>query len=155
MKKEKFKIILGKPRYGWSGVRIENPTNKKRPVFIDHSFAFPMFQDFDDVLRDLRFKRKTEILIEEEGPETLISFYNLGNEIKVTFKKFCRASSKKKYNYYFKPFTVVFNKKEFINSYIEIVYKHLFKYKSEYTKDHYFSYYYDHICLRDCKKFRR
>lgn len=155
MKRAKFKMSLSKPLYGWSLVKIENPTNKKRNIFIDHSYAFPMYQDFDNVLRDLKFKRKTEILIEEEGPETLISFYNLGNEIKVTFKKFCRESSKKKYNYYFKPFTVIFNKKEFINSYIEIVYNHLFKYKSEYVKDHYFSYYYDHICLRDCKKFRR
>ena len=128
-------------QHGWIDTEINNPTNKKRNVKLSHSGVFPFYQDIIEALQIIKYKRKTEVLIEEEGPETLISFYNLGNNIKVTFNKIhCsrhRRRSKNNYNYYFKTFTCIYDKKEFTAEFKNKLYKHYLKNKEQYLDDYY------------------
>lgn len=136
MKKAKLKLKFGKMRYGWIDTEINNPTNKRRNVKINHSGVFPFYQDMIEALQSLKFKRKVQVLIEEEGSETLIAFYNLGNNIKVTFIKHpsihYKGQKKSNYNYYFRPFTCIYNKKEFVKEFKKKLWKHYLKNKEQY-----------------------
>ena len=130
MKQAKFELKLGTTRYGWMDVEITNPTNRKRPVTIEHSGAFPFFQELIDILQSLKYKKKAKLEIDEEGPETHITFLNLGNKIRVTFDKaYCSDWYRKKYNRYFKKFTCEYSKKDFTQTFKKTLWKHYLKNK--------------------------
>ena len=148
MKQAKFKLKLGATRYGWMYVEITNNTNHKRPVRIAHSGVFPFFQELIDILESLKYHKKAKLEIEEEGPETHITFLNLGNKIRVTFEKaYCSESYRKNYRLYFKKFSVTYSKKQFTNHFKKTLWKHYLQNKKEYFHDCY-EYSFDVMSLR-------
>jgi hypothetical protein len=134
---KKFKIKFEKPIYGWIRTEIENPINKKRNVKINHSGVYPFYQELIEILGTIKYKKKAKLIIEEEGPNTIIEFYNKGNVIEVKYIKLCKKSLKENYSYYFKPFKAKYNKKEFIKEYKEKLMKHYLKNKKDYLDDNY------------------
>lgn len=138
MKRANLKITLNKPIYGWSDVVIKNPTNKNRNVKIDHSFVFPFYDDMQIALKKISFKKSVAFIIEEEGPETLITFDNLGKDVKITINKIhCRKSLRNNYSYYFKPFSFICNKEKLKRDYKKLLLNHFIKYKNEYRNEYF------------------
>lgn len=133
-----FKLILGRTRYGWMNVDIENPINPKRNIKITHSGAFPFFQELIDILESIKYKKKAKIEILEEGPETHITFFNLGNVLRVTFEKaYCSESYRKNYNLYFKKFSTTYSKKQFTQHFKKTLLRHYSQNKREYHHEIY------------------
>lgn len=144
----KFKLILGHTRYGWMNVDIKNPLNPKRNIKIAHSGAFPFFQELIDILGSLKYKKKAKLEILEEGPETHITFLNLGNKLRVTFEKaYCSESYRKNYNLYFKKFSTAYSKKQFTRHFKKTLWKHYLQNRKEYFHDCY-EYSFDVMSLR-------
>ena len=138
MKRAELKMTLGRPIYGWSDVVIQNPTNKKRNVKIDHSYVFPFYDNFQDALKKITFKKSAEFIIEEEGPETLIRLDNLGKDVKITINKiYCKKKLRNNYSYYFKPFSFICNKSKLKRDYKTILIKHFIKNKVEYNHEYF------------------
>ena len=150
LKRANLKITLSKPVYGWSAVLIKNPINKKRNVKIDHSFVFPFYDDMQDAIKKISFKKTAEFIIEEEGPETLIRFDNLGKDVKITINKiYCRKSLRNNYSYYFKPFSFICNKEKLKKDYKKDILNNFIKYKNDY-RHKYFDWNYS---ITDIRKF--
>lgn len=144
----KFKITLGRTKAGWMSVDIENPQNKKRNVKIAHSGVFPFFQELIDILESLKYKKKAKLEIQEEGPETHITFLNLGTTMRVTFEKaYCSESYRKNYRLYFKKFTTIHSKKQFTRHFKKTLWKHYLQNKKEYFHE-YYEYSFDVMSLR-------
>lgn len=135
---KKLKIKFKKPIYGWIETEIENPLNKKRKIKINHSGVFPFYQELIEILKSLKYKKQAKLIIEEEGPNTIIEFQNLGNIIKVKYTKLCRKKLKQNYSYYFKPLIIKYNKKEFIKEYKKVLLNHFKKYKKDYLDEDYY-----------------
>lgn len=151
LKREKLKMTLSSPIYGWSNVCIQNPTNKKRNVKIAHSYVFPFFWDFAEAFKVIKFKKRYEIYIEEEGPVTLIRFDNLGKDVKVSINKlYCKDYLKKNYFYYFKPFSFICNKEELKRDYKKTMLNHLKKCRNGYDHE-YFDWQYKVSDLREIR----
>lgn len=151
MKRADLIMTLGSPKYGWSAVVIQNPTNKKRNVKIDHSYVFPFYDDFQDALKKITFKKSAEFIIEEEGPETLIRLDNLGKDVKITINKiYCRKKQRNNYSYYFKPFSFICDKEKLKRDYKKLLTKHFIKNKVEYNND----YFYWNYSIDDIRKIK-
>ncbi len=90
---DKFGILFGKPKFGWIAILIQK--NGEDLVYISGSGAFNPFFEYVENIQALENDINVKWEIEEEGPETHITFKCLKNNIiKVTIKKLCDKSNK-------------------------------------------------------------
>lgn len=90
---KKIKIKFSKIKYGWIGITIK--IDNKKLVFINGTGVFNPFYNYGEMLYILKNTEDDYIWeIEEEGPETHISFRSENKVILITVEKLCRKDDK-------------------------------------------------------------